>query len=149
MSNAIYFLMFIALLSGCGSVDTAGRLSAEGLAPCPSSPNCVSSMESEGVHYVPPLSYAGPSDEAFGKLLSVLETEPRCRITAVREEAPAYIRAEFRSRIFRFVDDVEFLFAESPGRIHVRSASRVGYSDMGVNRKRVERLRERFTALSP
>ena len=57
---------------------------------------------------------------------------------------PDYIRAEFRSRIFQFVDDVEFLFENQGNVIHVKSASRTGYSDFGVNRKRVEKIRAAF-----
>jgi uncharacterized protein (DUF1499 family) len=55
-----------------------------------------------------------------------------------------YLHVEMRSLMFRFVDDVEFSLAASAGLIHVRSASRVGYSDFGVNRKRVERIRAAF-----
>ena len=59
-----------------------------------------------------------------------------------------YIHTEFTSAFFRFVDDVEFLLDDGTRTIHVRSASRVGYSDFGVNRRRVEELRSRFDALN-
>ncbi|MEN6507422.1 MAG: DUF1499 domain-containing protein, partial [Smithella sp.] len=65
----------------------------------------------------------------------------RIKIVAEKED---YLHAEAKSLIFRFVDDVEFYFPANEKIIHVRSASRVGYSDMGVNRKRVEEIRKRF-----
>lgn len=66
---------------------------------------------------------------------------PRAKV--VREKAN-YIHAECRTRFLRFVDDLEFLFDDNDAVIHVRSASRVGYSDLGVNRKRVEQFRRDF-----
>jgi uncharacterized protein (DUF1499 family) len=66
---------------------------------------------------------------------------PRVRIT---EDEPGYIRAEFSSRFFKFVDDVEFLLDAQTGRIDYRSASRVGYYDFGVNRRRLETIRGRL-----
>lgn len=68
----------------------------------------------------------------------------RARIVAAEER---YIHAAFTSALFRFVDDVEFFLDEGTRTIHVRSASRVGYSDFGVNRRRVEEIRTRFDAL--
>jgi uncharacterized protein (DUF1499 family) len=66
------------------------------------------------------------------------------RDAEVITETENYIHATFTSRIFRFVDDVEFYFMRDAPVIHVRSASRVGYSDLGVNRKRVEKIRQAF-----
>ena len=65
----------------------------------------------------------------------------RTTVVTVQEN---YIHAEFTSRLFRFVDDVEFCFDDDHKTIHLRSASRTGYSDLGVNRKRIERIRQRF-----
>jgi uncharacterized protein (DUF1499 family) len=116
----------------------AGRL-----LPCPDSPNCVGSQDPEADHQIAPLAFTGPGPAALARLKSVVLAQPRTRIT---EEQAGYMRAEFTSRIFRFVDDVEFLLDEPAKVIHVRSASRVGKSDLGVNRKRVEHLREVFAA---
>ena len=77
-------------------------------------------------------------------LIAVIQKMKRTRIMTVQER---YIHAEFTSFLFRFVDDVEFLLDEGSKTIHVRSASRIGYSDLGVNRKRVEAIRTRFDAL--
>ena len=112
------------------------------LKPCPSSPNCVSSLAVEEVsHRVLPLSWTGDLAQAKVRLRQAVLAAGDA--TFVVEE-DAYWRIEFRSRIFRFVDDVEFLFDPQTGLIHIRSASRVGRSDLGVNRKRVEKIRSRF-----
>jgi uncharacterized protein (DUF1499 family) len=71
----------------------------------------------------------------------VIEAMPRTKLIRV---TPEYLHVEFKSAVFGFVDDVEFAIGESPGVIHVRSASRLGYWDMGANRRRVERIREEF-----
>ena len=112
------------------------------LKPCPSSPNCVSSLADEDPnHRVPPLSWTGDLAQAKARLRQAALAAGDA--TFVIEE-DAYWRIEFRSRIFRFVDDVEFLFDPQTKLIHVRSSSRVGRSDLGVNRKRVEQIRSRF-----
>lgn len=113
------------------------------LLPCPGSPNCVCSQDADPDHQIAPLTYSGTAGNAFAGLKQLVASQPRAKIT---EESPGYLRAEFRSKIFRFVDDVEFLLDEPRRVIHVRSASRVGYSDLGVNRQRVERLRTAWQA---
>lgn len=138
----LILLSFFLLLSarpmkgetGLGVVN--GRLS-----PCPGSPNCVSSQSEDRAHHIEPLWFSGSLDEAREALLSVIRSEKRTKLITVTDD---YIHAEFRSLVFRFVDDVEFYFDGAAKTIHVRSASRVGHSDLGVNRKRVERLRELF-----
>lgn len=112
------------------------------LKPCPSSPNCVSSLaEEDPTHRVPPLSWAGDLAPAKARLRQAVLAAGNA--TFVVEE-DAYWHLEFRSRIFRFVDDVEFLFMPQARLIHVRSASRLGHSDLGVNRKRIEKIRALF-----
>ena len=116
------------------SAREIGAVSGE-LMPCPSSPNCVLTT----FEYAPT-----EPEEALGRIVTILENEKRCRVITVQREQPFYVHAEFRSFLFRFVDDVEFLFLPEPGRVQVRSASRVGDHDMGVNATRVERLRSLF-----
>ena len=111
------------------------------LSPCPSSPNCVSSLSTDSEHRIEPLGYSMPVGEALARLKQVLLNEPR---TSIVKEEGGYLHAEARSLLFRFVDDVEFLFDADQQVIHVRSASRTGYSDLGVNRRRVERIRRAF-----
>ncbi len=143
----IVVLAGILATTSCAGVPKTGVTNGEFL-PCPSSPNCVSSMAATPEGFIEPIDYTGLSREvAQLKLTAILKSEIDCRIIEIKEmnDGSSYIHAEFRSKFFRFVDDVEFLFPQNKSIIHVRSASRVGYSDMGVNRKRVERLRLRFS----
>lgn len=129
-------------LAGCEGTPppdlgvTAGRL-----APCPDSPNCVSSQADDEEHGMEPIEYDGATEAARDRLLAILAARAR---TEVVESEPNYIRAEARSRIFGFVDDVEFYLDEEAGLIHFRSASRMGYSDMGVNRDRMVEISAEF-----
>jgi uncharacterized protein (DUF1499 family) len=94
--------------------------------------------------YIQPLRYAGTREDARARLLQILGSQRRAKILTAQEN---YIRAEFTSALFRFVDDVEFYFPKesSDGSvIHIRSASRIGYSDLGANRKRIERIRKEW-----
>ena len=111
------------------------------LSPCPDSPNCVSSLASDPRHFIEPIRYTGPADAAMQRLVGIVLAMPRT--TRIREEG-GYLHTEVRSFLFRFVDDLELSLDVDNGVIHVRSASRSGYSDLGVNRRRVERLRRRF-----
>ena len=108
------------------------------LAPCPNSPNCVSTLDTSDRHRIAPYRYRGSLDEAKRLLKEVIGAQRGARI--VKEEE-IYLHAEFTSRIFRFVDDVEFVFEDETKTIHFRSASRTGYSDFGVNRSRMEEIR--------
>ena len=115
------------------------------LAPCPDSPNCVSSQapESDHEHYIAPFRFSGDPASAWRKLKAAVLTEKRVTVMAEQSD---YLHAEMRSLLFRFVDDIEFFLVADKGLIHVRSASRAGYSDFGVNRKRVERIRTAFNS---
>ncbi len=113
-------------------------VSEAGLAPCPSSPNCVSSDARGTRHGVDALRFAPPAGEAWDAAREVVLNLPRTRIV---DEQPAYLRAECRSAFFGFVDDLELQLRPADNIIAVRSASRLGYSYFGVNRRRVERLR--------
>jgi len=113
------------------------------LAPCPSMPNCVSSQSRDPEHAVAALTCTSSPAEAMAKLKRIVQAMPR---TLIVTETPTYLHAEFTSAIMRFVDDVEFSLEESTRSIHIRSASRLGKSDLGVNRKRVEEIRSRWMA---
>jgi uncharacterized protein (DUF1499 family) len=116
------------------------------LAACKRTPNCVSSQadaDKDAGHYVAPIRIAGRAPDVWAALKIVLQSTPRVRLVADREN---YLYAEFSSRIMGFVDDVEFLLDEKAGVIHVRSASRLGASDFGVNRARIESIRGRIAA---
>ncbi len=129
-------------LNGCSGGRPPSNLGVtEGrLAPCPSSPNCVSSRAGTESQRVQPLRHDGDPARARARLLEILNSMERVRIVQSND---AYIHAEFSSAVFGFVDDVEFQFGP-PGVIQVRSASRTGYYDFGANRDRVEAIRARF-----
>ncbi|KAM3109146.1 DUF1499 domain-containing protein [Phormidesmis sp. 146-33] len=108
------------------------------LAACPSTPNCVNSQTSDQAHTIAPLRYATSPEKAFANLKQTIQAQPRTRIVAETEN---YLYAEFTSKLMGFVDDVEFYLDKPAGVIQVRSASRLGESDLGVNRQRVDSIR--------
>lgn len=111
------------------------------LASCPSSPNCVSSQSQDAEHKIAPLTYNSTATEAMAKLKKVIESLEKTKIIT---ETDNYLYAEFSSKLMGFVDDVEFLIDDNSKVIHVRSASRLGQSDLGMNRKRIETIREKM-----
>ena len=113
-------------------------MSPRTLAPCPSSPNCVSTQAQDEGHAIAPFRYRKSRAEAKEGLKEALRTLPRTKLV---EEDESYLHYEFTSLLLRFVDDVEFLFDDDAKIIHFRSASRTGYGDLGVNRKRMEEIR--------
>ncbi len=112
-----------------------------GLKDCPGTPNCVCSQASRDADRLPPFTFDGDAKDAWQRLKAVILAEPRAKIVT---ESETYLHAEFTSLLFRFVDDVECLLGADGRSIEIRSASRVGKSDLGVNRERVERLRRGF-----
>ena len=137
-------LFICALMSA--SAATAGSPEEDGkFSPCPNSPNCISSQSTNTARFVAPLQYAGSLPDARQRLIEVLKNTKR--VVLVKAETN-YIHAEFRSRIFGFVDDVECYFPPEERVIHVKSASRTGYYDFGANRRRVERIRNELEKLA-
>lgn len=126
-------LAFIPFLSACAGEPPQNIGIIDGrLAPCPESPNCVSSFASDETHRIEPLT------ATLQEVEQVLRGLDAANIV---ETAEGYLYAEFTSRIMGFVDDVEFQADPSSGLIHVRSASRLGYGDLGANRNRIESIR--------
>lgn len=111
------------------------------LADCPTSPNCVCSQASDPEHRIEPFRFEGPPTEALARLQTVIAALPGARLVTADER---YLHAEFTSRLFRFVDDVEFSIDPGTQTIEVRSASRAGRADFGVNRQRLEEIRRKF-----
>lgn len=111
------------------------------LPPCRRTPNCVSTKTDDPGKLMEPIPYSGPLAAARERLLAVLRALPRTRIVL---EEPGYLKAECRSRLFRFVDDVDLLFDDQAKLIHFRSAARLGRRDFGVNRERMEEIRRQF-----
>lgn len=114
------------------------------LAPCPDTPNCVNSQSKDALHRIKPLSYNSTPTQAMADLKTVIQNLERTKIIT---ETDNYLYAEFTSAFWGFVDDVEFLLDESAKVIHVRSASRLGTSDLGANRKRIESIRAKLNEL--
>ena len=111
------------------------------LAACPNSPNCVSTQASDSAHRMDSISWEGSVDQAIASLKKTVGAFPRTKIVTTAED---YLHVEFTSLIFGFVDDVEFWVSPKDKAIHFRSASRVGYSDLGANRKRMQRFVMQF-----
>ena len=107
----------------------------------PASPNAVSSQATGGYHQIAPLACKGILEQAMKALKSIMESTPNTRIVEMTSD---YLYAEYSSALLGFVDDVEFYLPAGANIIHVRSASRLGYSDLGVNRKRIEAIRARL-----
>ena len=124
-------------LISCTSKPSKAQLVDGKLRACPSSPNCVSSESEDESSRIAPLVFQGAPEIAWDRLKEAIGDMGG----EIQKEQDTYLWSTFKSRVFRFVDDVEFRMVATNGIIHVRSASRKGYSDFGVNRKRVEKLR--------
>ena len=113
------------------------------LRPCPDSPNCVSTLaqSQDSRHAIAPYRFSSTKSDAKAALKTVIAGLPRTRLV---EEDETYLHYEFTSLLLRFVDDVEFLFDDETKAIQFRSASRTGYGDLGVNRRRMEDIRSRI-----
>lgn len=107
------------------------------LEDCPKSPNCVSTQTTDEKHKMNPLGYSTTMEEAQTKMKDIIGTFKRTKLIT---EEDNYLHFEFRTATFKFVDDVEFYFDDSAKLIHFRSAARKGYSDMGVNKKRMKKV---------
>lgn len=126
------------LFSCSGSGPTNLGVKNSRLAPCPSTPNCVSSDADDTSHFASAFQLLSPAPNAWRAAHTALLSLPRTKIIAETED---YLHAECSSAVFGFVDDLELHLRPEQRIIAVRSAARLGYSDFGVNRKRVEKLR--------
>ena len=139
-----------AMLAFSGGMMFAGKrptnigVQSGQLVPCPGTPNCVNSQSQDAQHTIEPLTFNSTSAEALANLKKVIQNLERTKIITETEN---YLYAEFTSKLMGFVDDVEFLLDGSAKVIHVRSASRLGESDLGVNRKRIETIRAKLNEL--
>ncbi len=111
------------------------------LLPCPGTPNCVNSQSQEAEHSIEPLAYQENSETAIAQLKEIINQQER---TTIVSETDNYLYAQFTSHWMGYVDDVEFYVNDNKGVIDVRSASRLGESDLGVNRQRIETIREQL-----
>lgn len=145
MKQYLYLILGSSLLlSGCSGTSPRLGVSAGVLSECPKSPNCVNSQAKDEEHAIEAIKISGTLSEAKSKILQTLEVLDNSKLVSSDSN---YIRVEFTSSLFRFVDDVEFYLPESSTgtvTVEVRSASRIGHSDLGVNRKRIEAIRSKL-----
>lgn len=128
-------MLFLSLTSKAPDAKLVNGM----LRPCPQTPNCVSSEE-QGDSKIAPLSFNSTTEKAWQKLREAIKQSGG----VIRQDDKSYLWATYTSRVFRFVDDMEFRMVPEMNFINVRSGSRVGHSDLGVNRKNVEKLRKQF-----
>jgi len=148
--KVFYILIIIIILSvvfiafSCISTKSSDLGIKDGrFKKCPSSPNCIStqSPKDDKEHYMDPIKYTGTKKEVMEKIIRVVKSMAR---TTIIKEEDNYLHVEYRTEKMKFVDDVEFYIDEENKLIHFRSASRIGYSDLGLNRKRMTEFKERY-----
>lgn len=134
--------LIAVMLSACSGSRPAFLGSEQSaLTLCPSSPNCVSSLDTENeTHKIAPIPY-DDFEQTRRNLVDLIRTNPASELIV---DSPNYLYAEYTSALMRFVDDVEFLFDQERNKIDVRSASRLGHSDFDVNRERIEHIRSQL-----
>ena len=144
-NRLIAVLTASVVLTACGAGSPNLRSSVTGdLAACGSAPRCVSSQETREGFQIAPLRYTGSPVDARAKLTRVLKRMEPQGYTVVSSEGD-YVYVTYTTGIMKYVDDMEFVFSQKErGVIHVRSSSRIGYADLGANRKHVEEVRTAY-----
>ena len=145
--NVLYGILggMIFILSSCaGTRPTNLGFQSGQFIDCPNSPNCVSTQSDSKKAKISAIGFEGAGKIAKENLIKVIESYPRTRI--VKNEGN-YLYVEFKTGLGGFVDDVEFVVDDQAQQIHFRSASRLGHSDMGANRRRMEKVRKAFADL--
>jgi uncharacterized protein (DUF1499 family) len=137
-------VIFLTLLL-ISVVAAAERSVLKHLPPCSGTPNCVSSQAEDSPHYIPPLRIVGDQNQAWEALRGYINEHERLAIT---HETDGVLHAEATSLFFQFVDDIDAVLDTHAGLIHIRSASRLGHSDFGVNRKRIEEIRKELKKMN-
>jgi uncharacterized protein (DUF1499 family) len=140
----LFFLPLLAILISCTTAPPAGELTEGHLRPCPNRPNCVTS-DNPATGSIAPISFHGSPEEAWRKIQAAMADLGG----TIKHSGPTYLWATFTSALFGFVDDVEVRMDPDRQLIHIRSGARVGYADFGVNRKRVEKIRNSFLNEEP
>ena len=130
----LFYIIFMTL----NTANQANSASEKTLPLCRDSPNCVSSQAQDAQHFIEPFKIKGQPGEAWQALKQAINSQSRMVIT---HETNDTLHAEATSLVFRFVDDINVILDAEKRVIHIRSASRTGHSDFGVNRKRLEALR--------
>jgi uncharacterized protein (DUF1499 family) len=137
----IWILLCLVMDLSMAQAEEVQKIEQPDLAPCPDSPNCVSTKSKDPGRAMPPLPYIRSGRESMDRLVGIVREMKRATIVSATS---SYLHVEFRSPLFRFVDDVEFVLEDSVRLIHFRSASRTGYYDFGVNRRRMKEISDRY-----
>lgn len=161
LNRNISFLLFLACfgmgLFGCawnrpqiltlraGTPDDLGVTDGK-FAPCPKSPNCVSTQTDTKRHYIEPIHY---TIGRAGARAALLQSIKDIRGSYVVKDSDTYLYAQFQSPLAGFVDDAEFYIDDENKVIHMRSKARLGWWDFSKNRKRIEEIRQKFTLVEP
>lgn len=144
LALAIPAAFAIAILCWNAFASPAAKGVSDGrLGELPDSPNCVSTQTNDTEKRMEPIAVPADAADIIGEVEAILSQ--MAGVTIV-EQSGDYLHAEFVSSICRFVDDVEFYVDENESLLHFRSASRVGYSDLGVNRERMQKIRNRLVS---
>lgn len=128
-------------MTDAAKTDPAAGRHRSRLAPCPERPNCVSTEADDRLHRMRPIPFRGAPDFALERMATVIADQPRATL---RHREPGWLHAEFRSRVFGYIDDVDIEVDAEAGVLRFRSASRLGHWDLGVNRRRMKRLARIF-----
>ena len=134
-------IMVVMLASVAGANGKRLGVTKGTLTPCPDSPNCISTQSEHEGHFMKPLPFLQTHEATRQRILSIIKTIERATIVTATE---SYIHAEFRTALWRFVDDVEFYLDDIARVVHFRSASRVGYYDLGANRRRMKSISDQY-----
>jgi len=134
-------IIFLLILLGQNPSSEISFEKKMELSPCPSSPNCVSTQETRRRKRMKPIPFSQDLISSKMKLKKLIENSSRAKLV---EENDYYLHYEFKTKLGKFIDDVEFLFDEKTKQIHFRSASRKGWSDMGKNKRRMKKIRRNF-----
>jgi uncharacterized protein (DUF1499 family) len=135
-------IFIVSSVSGAG-VESLGITEGK-LAPCPDSPNCVSTQSKSKRHAMEPLPYLQAREATEERILGILKGMKRTEIVEMTE---SYVHAKCRTALWGFVDDVEFFLDDTARVVHFRSASRLGYYDFGMNRRRMKEISEKYFEL--
>jgi len=136
--------MILALVIVCCSEPNGDLLNlvTDNLAECPERPNCVYTKAQDTKHVIKPFHLNGDPIVSWDAIRTIIGNMPRNKIITTTDR---YLHVECKSRLFGFIDDLELQLNPANGKIEIRSASRIGFSDLGVNRRRVENLRQKLT----
>jgi uncharacterized protein (DUF1499 family) len=138
----VFTIALASVINGCSGLQhDTDVVQHERLPECPDRPNCVSSDAKDARHAIAPMRLKGDAATGWAAVQQVVRHLPRGTIVKATDR---YLHVIFKSRLFRFIDDMQLKLDSQNGIIAIRSASRTGYFDLGVNRRRVEALRKQL-----